>query len=145
MRKSFKDTPVLDISLRKFEKPSGDHDELLHKFCISIGLLQPGDSRDIIVDLLKLFLKARKVKRFMPVEQVYKYILDAQKPGASQSNIRRHLHRLKELEFVEKTGQGYRLREWLSLQELVKEFVKFKVEPTINRLIEYASVIDVNA
>jgi len=142
MRKSFHDLPVLDFSLRKFERPSGTIEELLRKFCISVGLLQPGDSRDVIVSLLSLFIKARKVKRFLPIEKVYKHILDAGKKGVSQSNIRRHLLRLKSFDFIEKTREGYRLREWLSLEELFKEFVKFKVEPTINRIIEYAALID---
>ena len=69
-------------------------------------------------------------------------MLDLGKKGVSQSNMRRHLLRLKELDFIEKTPDGYRLREWLSLEELFKEFVKYKVEPTINRIIEYAKLID---
>ncbi|MFA5405909.1 MAG: hypothetical protein WC307_00930 [Candidatus Nanoarchaeia archaeon] len=142
MRKSFHDTPVLDFSLRKFEKPSGNFDELLRKFCISTGLLQPGDSRDIIIDLLLLFIKAGKVKRFITINNIYKYLLDTGKPGVSQSNARRHLLRLKEFDFVEKTIEGYRLREWLSIEELFKDFIKFKAEPTIERIIEYASLID---
>jgi len=142
MRKSFHDLPVLEINLCKFEKPSGSFNELIRKFCISIGLLQPGDSRDIIVDLLSLFVKASKVNRFLPIEQIYKFILDTGKPGVSQSNIRRHLLRLKELEFIEKTPKGYRLREWLSLKELFNELVKYKIEPTINRILEYALLID---
>ncbi len=142
MRKSFHDAPVLDFSLRKFEKPSGSFNDFLRKFCISTGLLQPGDSRDVIVDLLLLFIKAGKAKRFLTINNIYKYLLDANKPGVSQSNARRHLLRLKEFDFIEKTNEGYRLREWLSLEELFKDFIKFKVEPTISRIIEYAALID---
>lgn len=141
MRK-FKDLPVIDISLRKFEKPSGSFNDLLRKFCISIGLLQPGDSRDTIVDVMSLFIRAQRSKRFLPVEQVYKLILETDKSGVSPSNIRRHLHRLKEMDFLEKTSEGYRLREWLSLKELFQDYTKYKVEPTINRVIEYAERID---
>lgn len=142
MRKSFRDSPVLDFSLRKFEKPSGSKKELLRKFCISIGLLQPGDSRDIIVDLLELFIRAREAREYLPVESIYRFSLDTGKSGVSQSNIRRHLLRLKDLDLIEKTPNGYRLREWLKLEDLFKEFVKFKVEPTINRIVEYSSLID---
>ncbi len=142
MRKSFKDLPVLDFSLRKFEKPTGNFNELLRKFCISIGLLQPGDSRDVIVDLLALFIKARKVKRILPIEELYRYVLDFKKPGVSQSNIRRHLLRLKELDFIEKTRKGYRLREWLNLTELLNDFIKYKVMPTMKRITEYSMKID---
>ena len=142
MRKSFHDTPVIEFSLRKFEKPSGDFKDLLRKFSISIGLLQPGDSRDIIVDLLSLFIKAAKVKRCLPIEYVYKHVLDLGKKGVSQSNTRRHILRLKEMDFLEKTPDGYRLREWLSIEELFKEFIKYNALPTIDRISEYASLID---
>ena len=143
MRRSFRDIPINDISLRKFEKPSGDNvDELLRKFCISIGLLQPGDSRDVIMDLLKLFIKAARVKRYLPPEEIYKYALNFGKQGVSQSNVRRHLLRLKEINFIEKTKEGYRLREWLSLKDLFNDFIKFKAMPTIERISSYASLID---
>ncbi len=142
MRK-FHDTPINDISLRKFEKPSSnDVDELLRKFCISVGLLQPGDSRDLIVDLLKLFMKASRVRRHLPVEDIYKYALNFGKHGASQSNVRRHLLRLKEMNFIEKTREGYRLREWLPLKSLFEDFIKFKAKPTIERITDYALLID---
>jgi DNA-binding transcriptional ArsR family regulator len=142
MRKSFHDMPVFDLSLRRFEKPSGSFKDLLRKFCISVGLLQPGDSRDVIVDLLELFIKAAKEKKFLSTENIYSYVLRTNKKGVSQSNTRRHLFRLKEMDFIEKTSQGYRLREWLSLKELFSDLVKFKINPTISRIIEYASLID---
>ncbi len=34
------------------------------------------------------------------------------------------------------------MREWLSLEELFKDFLKFKVDPTTQRVLEYASLID---
>ncbi|MBD3311924.1 hypothetical protein GF352_00490 [archaeon] len=142
MRKSFQDLPVFEFTLRKFEKPSGDFKELLRKFCISIGLLQPGDSRDVIVPLLGLFIKAGKDKKYLPVEKVYKYLINNKESGVSQSNIRRHLLRLKDLDLIEKTPNGYRIREWLTLKELLTDVIKFKVEPTINRVMEYAELID---
>lgn len=142
MRKSFHDLPVLDVSLRKFETPAGAFTDLLRKFCISTGLLQPGDSRDVIVDMLTLFIRARREKKFLGIEEIYKFLYDVGKKGVSQSNTRRNLLRLKEMDFVEKMSEGYRLREWLSLENLFKEFVKFKIEPTASRILEYASLID---
>lgn len=142
MRKSFHDSPVVDISLRKFEKPSGSINEVIKKFCISVGLLQPGDSRDVITDLLLLFIKACKAKRVLSIEDVYRHALNVDKKGVSQSNVRRHLFRLKELDIIEHSPEGYRLREWLTFKELVSDLVKFKVEPTIERIKEYADFID---
>ncbi len=142
-RKVFKDTPVLDISIRKFEKPADNSfNVLMRKFCISVGLLQPGDGRDIIVDLLSLFFKASRSKRYLSIEDVYKYMLGLGRQGTAQSNVRRNMLRLKDLGFIEKTGNGYRIREWLPFKELVNEFVKFKVEPTIERIVEYALALD---
>ncbi len=48
-----KDIPLGEITLRKYEKPyDAPKRELVRKVCLSLGLLQPGDSRDIIVDIL---------------------------------------------------------------------------------------------
>ena len=48
-----KDIPLSEITLRKYEKPSNlERRELVRKICLSLGLLQLGDSRDIIVDIL---------------------------------------------------------------------------------------------
>jgi len=41
-----KDTPLSEITLRRYEKPSAyTKRELTRKICLSIGLLQPGDSK----------------------------------------------------------------------------------------------------
>ena len=51
-KKSLKDIPLQEITLRKYEIPTAlDYRELARKFLLSIGMLQPGDSRDIIVDV----------------------------------------------------------------------------------------------
>ena len=48
-----KDTPLAEITLRKYEKPYNmPRRDLIRKLCLSIGLLQPGDSRDVIVRFL---------------------------------------------------------------------------------------------
>ena len=54
-----KDTPLIEITLRKYEKPYfEDKRDLVRKYCLSLGLLQPGDSRDIIVDILHVIIDA---------------------------------------------------------------------------------------
>ena len=51
-----KDAPLAEITLRRYEKPyEMSKRELLRKICLSIGLLQAGDSRDVIVDILHSF------------------------------------------------------------------------------------------
>ena len=55
-----KDTPLAEITLRKYEKPYDlDKRELTKKLCLSIGLLQPGDSRDVIVDVLLTLINSK--------------------------------------------------------------------------------------
>jgi len=45
-----KDTPLAEIILRRYEKPTNlSERDLVRKLCFSIGLLQPGDSRDVVV------------------------------------------------------------------------------------------------
>lgn len=142
-RKVFKDTPVSDINIRKFEKPENlSFEVLMRKFCISVGLLQPGDGRDSVIDLMGLFFKAAKLKRYLTIEEVYEFMLKLKKLGTAQSNVRRNLLRIKDLGFVEKTGNGYRIREWMSFLDLVSEFAKFKIEPTLERIRDYAKAID---
>ena len=52
------DIPLAEITLRKYESPENlDKREAVRKLCLSIGLLQPGDSRDIIVDIFQVLLE----------------------------------------------------------------------------------------
>jgi len=58
-----KEIPLAEITLRRYEKPSRLSDrELVRKLCLSTGLLQPGDSRDVIVDIFHVLIKAKKLK-----------------------------------------------------------------------------------
>ena len=55
-----RDTPLMEVTLRRYEKPVGlEQRELVRKFCLGIGLLQPGDSRDVVVDVLFALLLAK--------------------------------------------------------------------------------------
>ena len=56
-----KDIPLAEITLRRYEKPYNlQKRELIRKLCLSIGLLQPGDSRDIIVDIFHVLIQTKK-------------------------------------------------------------------------------------
>ncbi len=66
-----RDTPLAELTLRRYEKPyTKDKRELVRKLCLSTGLLQPGDSRDIIVDILLVLIKSRNKKILMTSEDI---------------------------------------------------------------------------
>ena len=135
----FKEKPIFGICLRKFEKPSENLKENLRKFCISIGLLQPGDSRDIIVDILEILLRNKKEKKYLSIEDINSQI---NKKGKTMPNIRRQMRRLIELGIAEKTSNGYRIREFMDLNDLIDELLEFKIKPTIDRIKEYGEKIE---
>ena len=57
------DTPLSEITLRRYEKPYNlKRRDLVRKLTLGMGLLNPGDSRDVIVDILCILLDARKNK-----------------------------------------------------------------------------------
>ncbi|MEM2479068.1 MAG: hypothetical protein QXJ92_02675, partial [Candidatus Pacearchaeota archaeon] len=111
-----KDIALDGLTLRKYEMPSkADRREMIRKYCLSLGLLQEGDSRDIIVDILLALLDAKKQRKTLEsielaklVEQIRKsYGLECK--GISEPNIRRQLKRLRDLMIVEKIKNSYRL------------------------------------
>lgn len=120
------------VVLRKFEHPTKEMSDynLVRKFCISLGLLQPGDSRDIIVHILLLLLKS---KQKLTPEQIAERL---EGHGASASNVRRHLRRLLEIGLIKR----YYVHEplFLSVSEyLTKELVACRM-----RLKKCAEIID---
>jgi DNA-binding transcriptional ArsR family regulator len=144
MAKVIKDSPLIDLTLRKFERPSNEGlDVLIRKFCISVGLLQPGDSRDIVVDILKLLLEAKKEKKVYSSAEVETILRRTKTEGVASSNVRRQLLRLEKLGLAEKINNGYRIREFLELSKIMDEHVRrFILEPTFKRIQEYAEAID---
>jgi len=141
-KKALKDTPLQEITLRKYESPQNlDERELSKKFLLSVGLLQPGESRDIIVDIFLELLKARKEKKHLQIEHFIETLKE--KPGASPPNVRRQLRRLKALKLVEKLSEGYRITEFGSLEPIVNDFIiQFVVNPSIKRVREFATNLD---
>jgi hypothetical protein len=142
-----RDTPLAEITLRKYESPeSVKGRELVRKFCLSVGLLQPGDSRDVIVDVLHVFLESKKALTSKEVEE--HVILNRKKNslplnGIASSNIRRQLLRLRDLFLIEKTGTGYHLHEHDSLQTIFGEKIEsYYLASILRRVKEYAAAID---
>lgn len=142
MKKVFKDKPLSEITLRRFEKPSDENlKELSRKFLISTGLLQTGDGRDIISEIFYDFIASSKNKEYLPIDLIIKKFKDFD--GGTPNNIRRHILRLKEYGLIERTDYGYRMPDFMDLKELFKkEIIKEFIEPSINRIIEYCEKID---
>jgi len=68
-----KDIPLSEITLRKYEKPSGlEKRELVRKICLSLGLLQLGDSRDVIVDIFMVLIDANKNREKLTSNEIGK-------------------------------------------------------------------------
>jgi len=150
MRKVIKDTPLMELTLRRYEKPHNlEMRELLKKFCLSMGLLQPGDSRDIIVDVLHALLRAKKEQTDLTSEQIKSNVIDIRNEyslpllGVASSNVRRQIKRLRDMLIVEKIKNNYRISEFAKLADTFDEKINQYLLPTITaRVREYCGVID---
>ena len=145
-----KDSPLSEITLRKYEKPYQlEKRELVKKICLSLGLLQPGDGRDVIVDILMILIEERDKKKQISsddikikVEEIRKkYNLEAR--GIAESNIRRQLKRLRDAMLVDKKNNLYNLTEFSSLNTIFQEKIeKFLIPQTIERIKEYLAELE---
>lgn len=145
-----KDLPLSEITLRKYEKPVAlEKRELVRKICLSFGLLQLGDSRDIIVDILMILIEANKKKEKISSEEIRKrvevirkqYSLDDK--GLAESNIRRQLKRLTDMMLIDKHDNNYYLIEHQSLKEIFeKNIEKFVLPQIIERIKEYLGEVE---
>ena len=140
-----KEIPLAEITLRRYEKPSKlSEREIVRKLCLSVGLLQPGDSRDVIVDILHVLLKAKKQKKLLASEEIEKEVIDARKRqkialhGIASSNIRRQLKRLRDLFLAEKVKNQYRITEFEEIGIIFEEKIeKFYLKSIVDRVREY--------
>ncbi len=142
------DTPLAEITLRKYERPADgiSKRDLVRKLCLSLGLLQPGDGRDVIVDVLQVVLEAEEEITSTEVER---RVITKRKHeklemlGIAPSNIRRQLLRLRDLFIVEKVKNNYRIREHALLLTIFQESVeKYYLDSILNRVKEYVSAVD---
>jgi len=144
-----REIPLAEITLRRYEKPSRLSERgLVRKLCLSIGLLQPGDSRDIIVDILHVLIKAKKQKKELSSEEIEKEVINARKKqklalrGIASSNIRRQIKRLRGLFLVEKIKNKYRIAEFESLQTIFEERIeKFYLNSIVSRVKDYFNAV----
>src|SRR3989338_8869358 len=146
-----RDIPLNEITLRKYEKPYETRKrELVRKVCLSLGLLQPGDSRDIIVDIFLILEDARKKKEWLSSFQIRNKVQELRKSnsldekGLAESNIRRQLKRLRDSMLVDKQENLYRLSEFSQLKEIFElKIEKFLIPQTIDRIKEYLDKLEV--
>lgn len=149
MKTVAKDTPLAEITLRKYEKPYGlDKRELVKKICLSIGILQPGDSRDIIIDILLTLFEARTKKELLSSEEIKSKAIETRKKynlpltGIASSNVRRQIKRLRDLALVEKVENSYRVTEFEDPSVIFEEKIeKFYLQNILNRIKDYFNAL----
>ena len=140
------DTPLSEITLRKYEKPTNlSQRDLTRKLCLSIGLLQPGDSRDVIVDIFHVMLDS---KIELDSDEIQRLVIEYRKKrklelnGIAPSNIRRQLRRLRSLFLVEKIKNNYRITEFETLINTFEEKIEqFYLKSILDRVKEYFEAI----
>lgn len=149
MGKISRDTPLAEITLRRYEKPNVNDRELVRKFCLSVGLLQPGDSRDVVVDVLHVLLKSKQSREELHSEEIKNKVMDSRKRvglpmlGIASSNIRRQLKRLKDLHIIETNANLYRITEWAEVSELFEHKIEnFILKSVIDRVRDYVKKLD---
>lgn len=144
-----KDAPLAELTLRRYEKPySTSKRDLIRKFCLSLGLLQPGDSRDIIVDILSVLLESKKSRKTLNSEEIREKVIKSRKmqklplKGIAASNIRRQLKRLRDLSLVEKIQNDYRITEFEDLNVIFEKKIKdIYLKSILERVSEYVNAL----
>ena len=145
-----KDIPLSEITLRKYEKPVGlEKRELYRKICLSLGLLQLADSRDIIVDIMMVLVEANKEKERMTSDEINARVGELRKKyslpekGLAESNIRRQLKRLRDAMIVDKQENKYFLIEHQSLKDIFeKNIEKFVLPHILSSIKEYLEEVE---
>ncbi len=141
--------PLSEITLRRYEKPYAmSKRDLIRKLCLSTGLLQPGDSRDVIVDVMHVLLDAKGKKVFMNSDKVREEVINLRKSnkmalnGIASSNIRRQLKRLRDLFLVEKVKNDYRITEFEEIHNLFEQKVEeYLIKNIVSRVKEYFQAV----
>ena len=147
MKTISKDTPLAEITLRKYEQPNNlIQRELIKKICLGLGLLQPGDSRDVIVDVLLVLINSKEA---LSSEKINDFVIELRKKenlplkGIAGSNIRRQLKRLKDLFLIENVKNEYRISENEPLIRIFEEKIeKFYIKSITDRIKEYFRALE---
>jgi hypothetical protein len=150
IKKMTKDLPLNEMILRRYEKPyKAEKREIVKKICLSLGLLQPGDSRDVIVDILLVLNESKDKKERLSVLEIKKRVeekrvnYNLEKKGIAESNIRRQLKKLRDLMIIEKKENLYWINEFSSLKEIFENKIEsFLLPEILTRIKEYLEILE---
>ena len=145
-----KDSALSEVTLRRYEKPYNlSKRELVKKICLSLGLLQPGDSTDVIVDILLVLIDSGKARKELSLDEIKNLAVELRKKnnleikGIADSNIRRQLKRLRDIMLVEKQSNLYKITEFESLSSIFSSKLEnFLIPQIIERIKEYLDSLD---
>lgn len=146
MSKISKDIPLAELTLRRYERPDKlSKRDLIRKLCLSIGLLQPGDSRDVVVDIFHVLIHSKKP---IDSEEIVNKVISLRKKhklpalGIAPSNVRRQIKRLRDLFLVEKIQNKYRITENESLLNIYENKIeKYYLNSINERVKDYFKAI----
>ena len=126
-----RDAPISEITLRKYEPPSGDLERDLRQFLLSLGLVRPGSQGSPVETVFRELLLSKK-----PVSVAEL----AKKAKITESAVRYHLERLKNFRLVE--GRGlYSLAE-KDLSVAFKVFRRYFLEEILDRIETYVESLE---
>lgn len=130
------DLPLAEITLRKFERPENiDKKTLIRRFCISLGLINPGDNRTGVVEVFQTIFDSNEP---LDAEQVFELL----EKKLALSGIRRHLRRLEERKLLDHKKTKYSIAESGNLVYSMKYALKEHIiDDIFNRLLEYAEAL----
>ena len=150
MPKVSRDIPISELTLRRYEKPYKlEKRDLVKKLCLSCGLLQPGDSRDIIVDVLYVLLIAKKDNKELSSDHIRDLVVELRQEqklsmnGVAASNIRRQIKRLRDIFLVEKMKNNYRITEFDQISTIFNEKIEqYLLQSVVDRVKDYYRKVD---
>jgi hypothetical protein len=142
-----RDLPIAEITLRKYGKPHNLKGRpLIKRMCLSMGLLNPGDSRDVVVDVFSAVLRAEKPLTSKDVEArviMMRKNHDLPLFGITPPNIRRQIKRLRDVFLVERIGTTYKITENEHLLEIFREKIEqFHLRSILDRVKEYIEAVN---
>jgi hypothetical protein len=109
-------------------------------------LLQPGDGRDVVVDVFHTLLHADKALTSEDVERLVKEHRTTHNlphKGVTSSNIRRQIKRLRDIYLIDKLGTTYRLSENANLADIFTERLQdFYLRTIVDRVKDYCHAVD---
>jgi hypothetical protein len=140
--------PLNEIILRLYENPSGlKGRELIKKTCLGIGILNPGDSRDVIVDVFWVITKSSKQQKWLSSIEIGEEVIQLRKSlelstdGTAGSNIRRILKILCDYGIVENIKAKYRIIEFMPLEDVFERVLRERFEKIVDRNKMYLRMI----